>query len=45
MGGGGGQGEIMLVADRVVLPQNTAEQRCFKVACIYISSYNLHQLL
>ena len=26
----------MLVADRVVLLQNTAEQRCFKDACIYI---------
>ena len=25
---GGGQEDIMLVADRVVLLQNTAEQRC-----------------
>ena len=43
--GRGGQGDIMLVADRVVLLQNTAEQRCFKEACIYIFSCNLHQLL
>ena len=30
--GRGGQGDIMLVADRVVLLQNTAEQRCKKPA-------------